>query len=960
MIKLRTLGSLDLTDSQGRELRPLLAQPKRLALLVYLAAHNHHDARRRDSVVALFWPELDTAHARGALRQALRFLRRALGDGVLNGRSEEDVGFEPAALECDAVVFEQACDGGRPAQALDLYRGDFLEGFFVSGASPELERWIESERARLRQLAVRAAAHVAEHTERAGDMAGAVQAARRAVALEPDDESALTRLIELLDRLGDRAGAVRVYDEFARQVAADHQVEPSPETQALIRAVRLRTAAIAPRWDGAATGPAFVPAPARARAEGAAPSRAWKRSRSRAAILMAGVIAAVALVVGLRHGPEVLPSRDVLAVLPFRVTGASADLGYLREGMIDLLVPILSGDGEPRVILPRTVLRAWRQAVSSERQDLPEAAALALARRLGAGRLLLGSVVGTSERLVLNASLVDVAEGKVGAQASVTGPSDSISALIDRLAAGLLARQAGEVEARVATLTSTSIPALRAYLGGQAAYRRGEYGPAVKHFHDALDLDSTFALANLGLVSAETWVSGGGGLTVAWNNRARLNWRDRALLAALVGPQYPRPSSLPGQRAAWVRALEVLPDQPEPWFRLGEFYFHEGGALRLATPHRWAAQALERAISLDARFAAPLVHRIDLAAMDGDTALVRRLGALYVTVDSTGDLAAYVRWRVATSLGDTGALWRLRANMNRLPTVSLWEIVNVGQLDAVGLEDVERAAAALQRREGAGPERWLSLTYSYNLALNRGRPHSALATLAAFDVATPAGHDALHALVLDGLFGDGDSSAAAQAAGQLSRRAQATLDRRPDARDEQLYDLCVSELWWATRRNFSSVDRAIDRLQSSVLSSDERLCAAMLRAIKATARSRRDAGAAVDGLDSALQAVPTSAPRITVAAVLTLARLRSAQGDHRSALAAIRGRGYGRVGGGGPYFLATCFREEARLARILGDRAGALRSYRKYLELRSNSEPAVQGEVDAVRAELALLTRPSP
>src|SRR6185503_17188830 len=132
MIRLRTLGGLELTDSQGRELRTLLAQPKRLALLVYLAAHNHHASRRRDSMVALFWPELDTEHARGALRQSLTFLRRALGEGVLKGRSEEDVGFEPAAFECDATTFEMACDGGRLAEALELYRGDFLEGFFVS------------------------------------------------------------------------------------------------------------------------------------------------------------------------------------------------------------------------------------------------------------------------------------------------------------------------------------------------------------------------------------------------------------------------------------------------------------------------------------------------------------------------------------------------------------------------------------------------------------------------------------------------------------------------------------------------------------------------------------------------------------------------------------------------------------------------------------------------------------
>src|SRR5439155_12021795 len=86
---------------------------------------------RRDSVVALFWPELDTAHARGALRQSLRFLRRELGDGILNGHSDEAIEFEPATVWCDVVAFEEACKAGQAGHALQLYCGGFLDGCFV-------------------------------------------------------------------------------------------------------------------------------------------------------------------------------------------------------------------------------------------------------------------------------------------------------------------------------------------------------------------------------------------------------------------------------------------------------------------------------------------------------------------------------------------------------------------------------------------------------------------------------------------------------------------------------------------------------------------------------------------------------------------------------------------------------------------------------------------------------------
>src|SRR5213595_1858304 len=138
MIELRMLGTLDLKGADGRAVHTILAQPKRLALLAYLAVHT--TGARRDSVVALFWPELDTAHARGALRQSLRFLRRELGDGILNGHSDEAIEFEPATVWCDVVAFEQACKAGEAAPALQLYRGAFLDGCFVSGGSPELEQ----------------------------------------------------------------------------------------------------------------------------------------------------------------------------------------------------------------------------------------------------------------------------------------------------------------------------------------------------------------------------------------------------------------------------------------------------------------------------------------------------------------------------------------------------------------------------------------------------------------------------------------------------------------------------------------------------------------------------------------------------------------------------------------------------------------------------------------------------
>jgi len=239
MIELRMLGRLSLTSADGRDVRALLGQPRRLALLAYLAAARPQGFHRRDSLLALFWPELDQEHARAALRQALHVVRDALGADAVASRGDEEIGLDCDQVSCDVVAFERAVDREQFREALDLYRGDLLEGFFISGA-PEFERWLETGRARLREAAARAARNLSERAEARDNLTTAVQLARRAAQLVPSDEAALRRLIAVLDRHGDRAGALQAYEEFAAGLAADYDAEPAAETRALIAAVRAR------------------------------------------------------------------------------------------------------------------------------------------------------------------------------------------------------------------------------------------------------------------------------------------------------------------------------------------------------------------------------------------------------------------------------------------------------------------------------------------------------------------------------------------------------------------------------------------------------------------------------------------------------------------------------------------------------------------------------------------------
>ncbi len=239
LVRVRTLGTIDVRLAHGPDDggRAVLSQPKRFALLAYLAAASPLGFHRRDTLLGLFWPELDLAQGRHALRQALHFLRQRLGAVVIR-RGDEDVGLDPSLLWCDAAAFEQAFDGGSHEAALDLYRGDFLPGFFVSGVAAEFESWLESRRARLRAIAALSAWAVAERSEREGQTAEGASWARRAVSLAPDDESGVRRLMGLLDRIGDRSGALRAYEQFAEGLRTEFSADPAPETRQLHEAVR--------------------------------------------------------------------------------------------------------------------------------------------------------------------------------------------------------------------------------------------------------------------------------------------------------------------------------------------------------------------------------------------------------------------------------------------------------------------------------------------------------------------------------------------------------------------------------------------------------------------------------------------------------------------------------------------------------------------------------------------------
>src|SRR3970040_103566 len=132
MICLRTFGALDLRDAEGAEIRAVLAQPSRVALLIYLAIATPRGFQRRDTILSLFWPERDTERARASLNRAVYFLRRELGDDVLRSRGDGEIGLDRERFWCDASAFDDAADQRHYSDAVELYRGELMPGFFVT------------------------------------------------------------------------------------------------------------------------------------------------------------------------------------------------------------------------------------------------------------------------------------------------------------------------------------------------------------------------------------------------------------------------------------------------------------------------------------------------------------------------------------------------------------------------------------------------------------------------------------------------------------------------------------------------------------------------------------------------------------------------------------------------------------------------------------------------------------
>lgn len=497
MLHLQTFGGLALTIDDAPSVGAA-QQRKTLALLALLAAAGPVGLSR-DKLLAYLWPEADAEHGRGLLKQACYALRRDLrAPNLFLGTSQ--LRLNPDVITSDVQAFEAALERRDLTSAAELYRGPFLDGFYLSDA-PEFEHWADAQRSRLQQRAVVALEQLAAETEARGDPRGAVQRWRDLASIDPLDSRVVLGLMRALSAGGDRAGALHAARAHEKLLRHELDAAPDPAIRELYerlisesaRSAQLPTVSpeVSPQADVALQQPAPGGGFARQRAS------ARRRGSVFVAVLALGLMTGGWLLVRSRaHNGGVTREPQRLVVLPFANLGPAAD-EYFTSGITEEIVARLSSIDRLRVIASTPPGRS-----SGTQETIPD-----IGRKLGVRYVLEGSVRWEKSpqgrpRVRVTPQLVSTADGTHLWAEVYDEPLDEIfrvqsdiaTKVAQALDVTLLETQRRVVEA----VPTRNVEAHDYYLRGIDYSRRGLGRfqlAAVRMFEKAIELDSSFALA---------------------------------------------------------------------------------------------------------------------------------------------------------------------------------------------------------------------------------------------------------------------------------------------------------------------------------------------------------------------------------------------------------------------------------------------------------------------------------
>lgn len=655
-------------------------------------------------------------------------------------------------------------------------------------------------------------------------------------------------------------------------------------------------------------------------------------------------IGGVATALFLRGRPSEGLDPNLVAVAPFEVL--VPDLELWREGLVDVVSRDLDGAGPLRTVAPTLVVRRWTGRADAR-------SATALGQHTGARLAVFGQVLGSGgDSVRVNATLYDVVAGRSLGEFQVRDLSDRIDRVADSLTVALL-RELGRTRAigavRLASIGSSSLPALKAFLRGEQFYRRTSWDSAIAYYERAIALDTAFAPALRRIGLALGWQrSGSDTLSRGFHLRAGafnhgLAPRESLLVTAdsLSAALYAKPyglshwSKLRRLFSTLDQATRRYPTDPEVWYALGDARFHFGSGLTGAAAERDVLVPFDRAIALDSAFGPSYIHPVSLALLLNGPVDAARYARPYLALGPQDVNAEGIR--LLTTLmdarGDTG-------QRERLLEAASPEALKHAWLGLHAWPDSDETALAviraLRNRAADGPYARVLLAHEL---LYRGHLREALRE-------SPPG---AHTLVAE-----------AGVSGALAADSVSGLFARWFRTDW----LLLGEIarWWATQEDTTRLREGIalyDRMARGTLTlppftppstADSRdvglYAAAAMRAYLDL--GRRDTSRAL----ARFRALPDSLCHMCVLDRLTTAQLFAAEGADAEAAAILdrhRVRTHSALKGG------LWAIERARVHERLGDRALALDDYRFVSEVWRHADPELQPFVEEARAAVARL-----
>jgi TolB-like protein len=443
--RLGTGQTIDLPGQKDRALLTILASP---------AGATHP----REKLANLLWSDRGDQQARDSLKHSLTRLRQCL-EAVAPSpivADRQSVRLDPANIAIDVVSFERLLGDRTPnslEKAMQLYRGDLLEGIGVK--DPAFEDWLLVERQRLRQLAEGALTMLLTQSLADGSLERAAAAAQRLLALDPLCEEACRALMQIHAEHGQTTDALKLYANLSERLHRELGAKPEPQTVQLHDSIRLRR-----------TGAPLASA-------GSPPIKAGGQTTAAAVELS-------------------LPSKPSIAVLPFQNLSGDPEQEYFADGVVEELITALSRMRWLFVIARNSSFTYRGHAIDVKQ----------VGRELGVRYVLEGSVRKASNRIRISGQLIDAATGVSLWADRFDGGIEDIFDLQDRVTSSVVGAIAPKLEQaeieRAKRKPTESLDAYDYYLRGLAGvhrWTREANAEALEMLYRAIQLDPDFASA---------------------------------------------------------------------------------------------------------------------------------------------------------------------------------------------------------------------------------------------------------------------------------------------------------------------------------------------------------------------------------------------------------------------------------------------------------------------------------